>query len=67
MAFIGGLIAIIRFSLGTLFGERAADEIMELLGQLVIGALKLLRVLFSLFVIGLIIYGIYALFASIFS
>ena len=76
MSFIGGLIAIIfgiafaiaiiRFSLATLFGERAADEIMDLLGRLTIWAIELLKVLFSIFVLGLIVYGIYILFASIF-
>ena len=73
MAFIGELIAlifgiciviaIIKFLLITLFGERVANEI----AKLIIGILKLLRVLFSLFILDLIGYGIYALFASIFS
>ena len=73
MAFIGELIAlifgiciviaIIKFLLITLFGERVANEI----AKLIIGVLKLLRVLFSLFILGLIGYGIYILFASIFS
>ena len=73
MAFIGELIAlifllciviaIIKFFFISLFGERVAIAI----ANLIIGILKLLRVLFSLFILGLIGYGIYILFASIFS